>query len=49
VPEVGRSEIREIFFGGYRLVYRISPRCVDVLTIRHGRRRFSREEIEPTE
>lgn len=49
VPEIGRPEIREIFFRGYRLVYRISPRRVDVLTVRHGKRQFSIDEVSQPE
>lgn len=48
VPEVGRPEIREIIFRGYRVVYRISPRWVEVLTIRHGKRQFSVSEVRQT-
>lgn len=45
VPEVGRSEIREIVFRGYRVVYRVAPGHVEVLTVRHGKRRFSFREV----
>ena len=46
VPEVGREEIREVFHGEYRIVYKVETRRVAVLTVRHGRRRF-RLEGEP--
>jgi toxin ParE1/3/4 len=46
VPEVGREEIREVFHGEYRIVYKVEARRVAVLTVRHGRRRF-RLEGEP--
>ena len=45
VREVGRSEIREIMFRGYRVVYRVAPRFVEVLTVRHGKRKFSYHEV----
>jgi len=45
VPEVGRAEVREILFREYRVVYRLRPRLVEVLTVRHGRRKFSRREV----
>jgi plasmid stabilization system protein ParE len=45
VPEVGRSDIREIMFRGYRIVYRVAPRFVEILTVRHGKRRFSYREV----
>ena len=45
VPEVGRAEVREIIFGSYRVVYRVAPRLVEVLTVRHAKRRFSFREV----
>ena len=36
VREIGREEIREILQGNYRLIYRISDRRVDILTVFHG-------------
>lgn len=38
VPEVGRNEVREVFYGAYRIVYRVDPTEVVILTVRHGRR-----------
>jgi len=40
VPEVGRSEIREIFHGRYRIVYHRSAEAVQILTVFHGSRLF---------
>jgi plasmid stabilization system protein ParE len=45
VPEVGRAEVREIIFGSYRVVYRVAPRLVEVLTVRHAKRKFSVREV----
>lgn len=45
VPEVGRAEVRDLIFRRYRVVYRVAPRLVEVLTVRHGKRRFSLREI----
>jgi len=36
--------VRELLFGSYRVVYRIDPRRVAILTVRHLRRRFDTEE-----
>ena len=36
VPEIGREEIREILHGNYRLIYRVSKRRVDILTVFHS-------------
>lgn len=46
VPELDRKEIREIWYGRYRVVYRLEPRRVVVLTVRHGRRRWDPAEVE---
>ncbi len=49
VPEVGRPEIREIIHRNHRVVYRLSPRLLEVLTVRHARRRFAFAEIQKPE
>jgi plasmid stabilization system protein ParE len=45
VPEVGRVDIRELFHGEYRIIYRVQPDRVAILTVRHGRRLLSGREI----
>ncbi len=46
VPEAPtRTDLREIIHGGYRIIYRISPKGVDILTVRHGRQILPLEEI----
>lgn len=35
VPEIKREEIREVFEGEYRIVYRISTKKVFILTLRN--------------
>ncbi|MFQ5799952.1 MAG: type II toxin-antitoxin system RelE/ParE family toxin [Bacteroidota bacterium] len=40
VPEVGREDIREIILGNYRIIYRVLPDEVEVLTVHHGARRL---------
>ena len=37
VPEVGREDIRELIEWPYRLVYRVHPDAVEVLSVLHGR------------
>jgi toxin ParE1/3/4 len=37
VPEFARSEIRELIAGPYRLVYRVHPDTIEVLSVLHGR------------
>ena len=38
VPEFGRGEIREVFLGTYRIVCRVLPAEIHVLTVFKGRR-----------
>lgn len=38
VPELEPMELRELLHGDYRLVYRIEPEAVLILTIAHGAR-----------
>ena len=39
VPEIGSPDIREVFVGNYRLIYRVASHDeVEVLTIHHGAR-----------
>lgn len=45
VPEFGRSDLRELIYGNYRVIYRIGSTKVIVLTIRHSRRRMDPEEL----
>ncbi|MBK8185939.1 MAG: type II toxin-antitoxin system RelE/ParE family toxin [Cellvibrio sp.] len=37
VPEIQRDEIREVFYGNYRIIYKISSATIYVLTVRHRR------------
>ena len=47
VPEAGRDELREVLHGKYRLIYRIEPTRLVVLTVRHGRRQWDPSEVVP--
>jgi toxin ParE1/3/4 len=38
VPEIGREDIREIILGNYRIIYRVLPEEVEILTVHHGAR-----------
>ncbi len=38
VPEVGRPDIRELFHGRYRIVYRRKEARIEIVTIYHGAR-----------
>jgi toxin ParE1/3/4 len=45
VPELQRPDVRELLYGNFRIVYRVEPRRVAILTVRHLRRRFDPAEI----
>ncbi len=38
VPEFARDDVREVIHGAYRIVYRIGPERIEVLTIFEGHR-----------
>ena len=40
VPEVGRDDVRETYLRRYRIVYRVTARRLEVLTIFEGHRLF---------
>jgi len=45
VPELEEEDIREIFHGHYRIIYRVS-RSISILTVRHSRQLLSAVDIE---
>lgn len=45
VAELGRPEIRQLVYLRYRVIYRVEPRRIVVLTVRHGRQGFDAGEI----
>ena len=45
VPEIGLPEYREIIYGSHRVIYRIEPAAVWVLTVRHSKQLFDATEI----
>ena len=45
VPELGMKDIREVFEGNYRIIYRVKPRGISVLAVREGHR--SLDGIDP--
>ncbi len=40
VPEVGRIEIRELIEPPYRLIYRVHPEVIELLSVLHSRQQF---------
>ena len=45
VPEIGREDIPEVIVQSYRIIYRVLPDEVEILTLHHGAR--SLERFEP--
>ena len=45
VPEVNDTTIRELLLGNYRVIYRVQPDLVEVLTVYHGRRLLDPEQL----
>jgi plasmid stabilization system protein ParE len=46
VPEIGLEEYRELVYGNYRVVYRLSGTTVFILTVRHYSRLLDVDEVK---
>ncbi len=46
VPEISDLRFRELIYGNYRIIYRIEPRLISILTIRHGKQILPIDEIK---
>jgi toxin ParE1/3/4 len=46
VPEIEKNDTREIFFGNYRIIYKVETMQISILTVRHGRQILPTEDIE---
>lgn len=46
VPEINREDIREVFEGKYRIIYRLSSKKVFVLTIRNFKQLLPDKDLE---
>ena len=45
VPELKRSDIRELIEGNYRIIYRLESEYISILTIRHSKQLLNKTEI----
>lgn len=45
VPEANRTDILEILYGNYRIIYKVGQNEVSILTVRHGRQILPQEDI----
>jgi toxin ParE1/3/4 len=48
VPEQNRDDVREVLLGNYRIVYRIYPDFIDVLTVFEGHQLFPKGVLPPS-
>ena len=46
VPELGRPDVREIFYMSHRIIYKVGSRRIRIVTIRHGRQLLDKKEIK---
>jgi plasmid stabilization system protein ParE len=46
VPEANREEIREVFEGEYRIIYRIESKRISILTIRNFKQLLPDKDIK---
>jgi plasmid stabilization system protein ParE len=44
VPQINRHDIREVIVQSYRIIYRLLPDEVEILTVHHGARPLERFE-----
>jgi toxin ParE1/3/4 len=45
VPEIGKQTVREIFCRNYRIIYKIESKRITILTVRHMRQDFKKNDI----
>jgi plasmid stabilization system protein ParE len=45
VPEFERPEIRELIHRPYRIIYRVGPNRIDILTVRHSVQLLDEEDL----
>ena len=46
VPELNRPDVREVLHKGYRIIYKVKPERVEILTVRHTRQLLDPGELE---
>jgi plasmid stabilization system protein ParE len=47
VPEADHSEVRELIFQGFRIIYRIKPDLVQIAAVIHGARDLTASDNQP--
>ena len=46
VPELDQENIRELLIENYRLVYRLNPTSIEILTVFEGHRQLKKKDIK---
>ena len=46
LPEASRKDVRELIWGNYRIIYRIRPDQVAILTVRHTKQVLPLEDLK---
>ena len=46
VPEFNQENLRELLIENYRLVYRMKPTFIEILTVFEGHRRLNKKDIK---
>ena len=46
IPETPRQDIRELVWGNYRIIYRLEPRQISILTVRHLKQILPLEDLK---
>jgi len=46
VPEIRRKDIKEIAYGNYRFIYKISDEAIHILTIRSSKQNLKDSDLE---
>jgi addiction module RelE/StbE family toxin len=46
VPEIRRKDIRELIIANYRIIYRLEPKIISILTVRHSRQILPDKDID---
>lgn len=46
VPEIGETNVRELFVYSYRIIYEIMPEDICILAVVHGKRDFSSSDLQ---
>jgi addiction module RelE/StbE family toxin len=46
VPETNRKDIQQLIISNYRIIYRVEPKMISILTVRHCRQILPEEDID---